>query len=465
MRHYGAANRFSICGLTHSACSPLAIKSIRESTFAPIQPWDAEVYTSAATQKASVRVIELWAEYLKECNILIGKRSSVSRVIPFGIPTDKLTRTDSSSTQGFGLRKRLGIPADDFLGLVVADVNPTSPTELIPVFQAFEKAQVSLPTRRLSILLAAPNMDRDSKRKVDWIRHLFCPSVAFFVIPAPNNQLPNEAWHAADCFVSLSEDFTGNTGPLIASGMAASLPPIVVDCNGNRELVEDGKTGFLIPTMSAGPGAGLEFSNRMARSEITTSNYHRIVGNAIAAHVGQCALRISELATNQDLTRRMGESAHIRVAREYSWDVVVKQYQTLWGELQDIRIAAQVSGQASPSAKVDHPDYPDLLSLCRDGFTSVLHAETRASLGAVDPDQLLRRLYSHLSEVLPDNKLLPESTMSALIKTLSNGPISVAEIARIVDEEDSPSFRRTLILLYKYSAISLLPSGLSSDGN
>jgi glycosyltransferase involved in cell wall biosynthesis len=86
---------------------------------------------------------------------------------------------------------------------------------------------------------------------------------------------------AADLFV-LSSDKEGL--PLsLGESMAYGIPSVVTDAGGNREIVVDGETGYIVPTGSP----------------------------------GQLAERILYLLTHEEDRRRMGENARRRVAQYF----------------------------------------------------------------------------------------------------------------------------------------------------
>ncbi|MFA5529519.1 MAG: glycosyltransferase family 4 protein [Thiohalomonadaceae bacterium] len=101
----------------------------------------------------------------------------------------------------------------------------------------------------------------------------------------------------ADAFVlaSRSEGLSCS----IAEAMAAGLPCIVTDVGGNRELVIDGTTGFLVP------------------SEDVTA----------------LAQRMRHLADDRERAQRLGEAARQRAEAHFSIPVMVKSYDELYRAL------------------------------------------------------------------------------------------------------------------------------------
>ena len=81
--------------------------------------------------------------------------------------------------------------------------------------------------------------------------------------------------------------------------MAAGLPTIVTDCGGSSELVDDGRTGTLVPI-----GAP-----------------------------EQLAEAITRLAGDETLRRQMGERGRQRVLMDFSVEAMARSFQSLYQEV------------------------------------------------------------------------------------------------------------------------------------
>ncbi len=100
-------------------------------------------------------------------------------------------------------------------------------------------------------------------------------------------------YQAADIFVLPSRD--EGMPNVVLEAMACSLPVIATRIAGNEELVQEGKTGLLIPT----------------ENPVTL------------------AQALTKLATNNDLRWRMGQAGRRRVEEHYTWRGVAKAYLAL----------------------------------------------------------------------------------------------------------------------------------------
>jgi glycogen(starch) synthase len=102
-----------------------------------------------------------------------------------------------------------------------------------------------------------------------------------------------DAYRAADLFVFPSRD--EGMPNVVLEAMASGLPVAATDIAGNRDLVVDGETGFLLPVDD----------------------------------VAALAAALERLAADPDLRRRMGAAGRARVVERFSWAAVATAYRAL----------------------------------------------------------------------------------------------------------------------------------------
>lgn len=93
---------------------------------------------------------------------------------------------------------------------------------------------------------------------------------------------------------------------VVLESMAASLPVVVTDVGGNREVVADGVTGYIVP----------------------------------AGDAQQVAARIVELLRDEELRRRMGQAGRVRVRELFSVERMVSETTAFYLEMLEERVPA-----------------------------------------------------------------------------------------------------------------------------
>ena len=92
----------------------------------------------------------------------------------------------------------------------------------------------------------------------------FMPDVRIQTVDGRQREMFDGLWHAADIFISLSDNVQETFGITPVEAMAAGLPVIATDWDGYRDTVRHGRDGFLIPTLMAAPGHGIDLARRYA---------------------------------------------------------------------------------------------------------------------------------------------------------------------------------------------------------
>ena len=206
------------------------------------------------------------------------------RYIPNGVDTE---RFKPNPEDRFRARKELGV--DGFVWLAVGRFDP--PKDYSNMLQAFAHVILNHPE---SVLLIAG--DGPLKKTMEnMARELGIEKrVNFLGIRRDIPQLMN----AADAYV-MSSSWEGMPMVLLEAS-ATGLPIVATDVGGNREVVLDGVTGFLVPPRN--PEA-----------------------------LAQAMLRMMELS--EEKRRELGRAARKHVEENFSLDRVVDMWEALYKEL------------------------------------------------------------------------------------------------------------------------------------
>ena len=142
-----------------------------------------------------------------------------------------------------------------------------------------------------------------------------CPDVKVHLLDGQNAEIRTKAWAAADIFTLPVDNIQETFGLAPVEAMAAGLPVVVTDWDGFRDTVEDGVTGFRIPTMMGGNGNSIAMRYQMGADDYNA--YLRATSQAIAMDIGAAADAYYRLAEDANLRRQMAEAARLRARRMY----------------------------------------------------------------------------------------------------------------------------------------------------
>ena len=142
-------------------------------------------------------------------------------------------------------------------------------------------------------------------------------------------QTRRSVWHAADLFVSPSDNIQETFGLAVVEAMASGLPVVASDWNGYRDLVVDGETGFLVPTVMV-DGATAGATARLLIGELTYDHFLAECSQATAVDVSAMAAALTRLVGDEALRRRMGEAGRCRAAEHFAWPRIIQAYEHLW---------------------------------------------------------------------------------------------------------------------------------------
>src|SRR6202012_1560045 len=131
-------------------------------------------------------------------------------------------------------------------------------------------------------------------------------------------RFPDGLWAAGDIFASLSDNIQESFGLTPIEAMACGLPAVISDWNGYRGSVRDGLDGFLIPTMTPPPSAGLAIADAYYNQNNSGVS---LMGTAqsTAVDIEACAKAIRILADDEAKRREFGDQGRTRAQHMFDW--------------------------------------------------------------------------------------------------------------------------------------------------
>ena len=203
--------------------------------------------------------VKLATEYCNLCDMIVAPSDSIARLlkkrgvetriepIPTGIDLDAF-----AGNRGDDFRKAKGIPED---ATVIGTVGRMAKEKNLPYLA--ESVAGYLKDHPQAVFLAVG----DGNARVEMISILkqAASENQIFAVGELSGQDLLDAYAAMDCFVFASQ--TETQGIVLAEALAAGNPVVALDGPGVREIMIEGKTGFLLPS-EASP---TDFANHLAK--------------------------------------------------------------------------------------------------------------------------------------------------------------------------------------------------------
>ncbi len=342
VRRHAGQRDYSLTGVVHTLCSRDVLAGLAGMLTAPVQPWDALICTSTAARAVVERVLGDHAAYL---TARVGARPDCPvrlPVIPLGVDSAEFAARGRDPERRARLRTELGMAENDVAALFFGRLIFYAKAHPAPMYLALEQAAARVAGQGGRLWLMHVGWFENEKEKAAFLAApaAFCPSVRAVFLNGRVDRVAQDAWAAADFFVSLPDNLQETFGLTPIEAMAAGLPVLGADWDGYRDTVRHGQDGFLAPTVAPGPGGGPDLAAQYAADVLNYSTYVGHAAQATAVDVAACAEFVGRLATDAGLRRAMGESGRQRAREVFDWKVVVAAHEALWAELAELRAHA-----------------------------------------------------------------------------------------------------------------------------
>ncbi len=422
----GAA-RYSLCGVTHTLSSGRAADSVTDLLVAPMMPWDAVISTSTAGLAVVESMLDEQAAYLawRFPGAPPPPRPQLP-VIPLGVHAADYDRPQGDRTRA---RAALAIGEGEVAALYAGRLALSDKAHPFAMLVALQAA-AERTTRSVALIVAGRFADKMVETAWRSGVETFCPKVRCIFVDGGQFDAYQDAWAAADFFVSAADSVQETFGLTPLEAMAAGLPCVVSDWNGYRDTVRDGIDGFRVRTWAPPVGAGEPLARIFETEVIGDGMYCWRMALSVAVDLEELTGRLGDLIDNADLRRRMGEAGRQRARETFEWSVVYRQYQALWGELNDRRRA--VSGRREDVARV--AGAPRATAGRFDPFKTFAHYATgaisEATLARLAPGASLERYREIAAHGLFMEPFRGSTHATALLAALGADEASVASLAQ-----------------------------------
>lgn len=330
---------YPICAFSHALDLPLGLLFLPGLMLA--RDYDSIITSSTAGKKVIETMIEESGELLFSqfgCNSKIGNPRI--DVIPLGVDLARLYPRDKLAA-----RNMLNIPPEETVLLYLGRFSEEHKADLEPLFIVFRHLLRTYPN--LSLLLAGADQETTYHKELEAMAVRFGVRHKVYFLVNFQDFLKPFIYSAADVLVSPVDNIQETFGISIVEAMACGLPVVTSDWSGYKELVEHGKTGFLVPTVWNSNGA----NTAADRAPFAADGIRRhMMAQQTIVQLSELYKYLEELILNRDLRAEFGAAAVTRVRELFSWQVVVTRHENLWKELWAIAVH---DGMHQESRRVD----------------------------------------------------------------------------------------------------------------
>jgi hypothetical protein len=158
-------------------------------------------------------------------------------------------------------------------------------------------------------------------------------------------ELKPSLYAACDVFVSPADNQQETFGLTILEAMAAGKPVVASDFSGYRDLVSEGETGYLIPTIGPASFDPLDAARPVLPDFISALQS----AQRTALDLGVLLDRLGRLAASPELRLEMGRAGRQRVRQYFDWPLVMARMLEGW---RGLKSRAEQSPVRGPSLDV-----------------------------------------------------------------------------------------------------------------
>jgi starch synthase len=401
---------FATCGLVHTMSGERIARAVGDLCYAPTDGTDALICPSASIRDAVRSLWELQADFIHHrfggtfaCPVL-------TPVIPLGIDSEKFVYL-SAAAKRKSQRAALEVAEDEIVILFVGRLSFATKAHPLPLFLAADHA-ARISGRKVRLAMYGYFKPRDMEPYFRELAADFGRSLRIDFVTNDDARFPDGLWAAADIFTSLSDNVQESFGLTPIEAMACGLPVVVTDWDGYREGVSNGSEGFLVPTMTPPTTTGLD----IARDYYNQENYGVALSGAAqstAVDIATCTQAFAMLIADADLRKRMGDSGRQRAQQVFDWKTVIRQYEDLWLDLAEKRLAAPPVQAVPENWQAAHPAFPNPLHMFASFPTRQLSPDDILHIAMSESDVTLV-LKNDMNYFVPD-LLSPKETLLELI--------------------------------------------------
>lgn len=313
-----------LTGIVHSLNGPEMRSRCRGFAAAPFLPCDALLCSSSAGREVVRRQLEASGGYA-------GRLEQV----PLGIGDEFFQLPGKRAA-----RQALGL-GSEFVFLWLGRLSAPTKADLVPLLYAFRQVREAEPGVRL--LLAGGAEESSCAAFQACIEELGLADCAH-LLRNPTDGDRAALYAACDAFVSPVDNHQETFGLSVVEAMAAGLPCLVSDWDGYKDLIDEGGSGYRIPTYWNRPA----MRDTLLRGVLEPDLAQLSLSQGVAVDLKVLVERMLGLVREPARAQAMGEAARARALEFFSWKAVIARTEAVWDELE-----ATAKGLALPALEAD----------------------------------------------------------------------------------------------------------------
>jgi hypothetical protein len=232
---------------------------------------------------------------------------------------------------------KVGIAENEIVILSVGRLTDRDKMDYLAMLVPIARLIHSLPKEPLTFIFSGEDSEGISRAILEVARQLGIHEHVR-VLPNVDFKTRDLLYESADVFISLADNIQETFGLTLVEAMSRSLPVVVSDWGGYRDIVKDGSTGFLVPTSWGGCFEDLDSAACLNRSP-QEACYQLARRTVVDLEAFENAVR--KLIQFPDLRRKMGADAFKAVKEHYDWKAVMRKQDELFSELTKIKEGSQ----------------------------------------------------------------------------------------------------------------------------
>jgi len=370
---------------------------------------DALVCSSSSGKE----VIQKYYNHLRTSyNLSIDFKEPSLFTIPLGLFTDEFLPLDPENKKL--IRHELGLSEEKVSLVFLGRISHYSKMDFLPLLRAIQEVfTAGVKKEEITLILAGwVNEEEDFLEPLKNLSQNIGLTLKIF--PRPDETLKKKILAQGDIFISLADNYQETFGLTILEAQAMGLPVIVSDFDGYKELVQDQKSGFLVPTY--GPSsqdwlcdlAPLIFDNQS----------HLLMAQNVVVDMPALVKNLLTLIQNKELRIKMGEFGSMFVRQHFDWSKIILSYLNLWKNLWNQKIEPEQKA-------VPHPlntPYPEIFSHYPSRILNENELVKWSKLGQrIYKGQDFPVVYAGVNEFIQEDCL-------RMLLFLTRGPISIKKL-------------------------------------